>query len=175
MGRLGVAGVLASVAAIAAACLAFSGVAQAAAPTVTKKFGYTGTEQKFKVRAGVTSVEVKAVGGKGASGARTPGAGGLGAVVTGKLSVTPREVLYVEVGGTPTEVEGCAEEFGGGVQCVGGFNGGGSSSYGGGGGASDVREMSIGTEPSPGNEASLKSRLLVAAGGGGGGNEDHGL
>jgi hypothetical protein len=61
-------------------------------------------------------------------------------------------VLYVEVGGQP-------------------FNGGGSGSGvgGDGGGASDVRTVSIGAEPSPGDKESLESRLLVAGGGGGGG------
>src|SRR5205085_2310437 len=61
----------------------------------------------------------------------------------------PGQVLYVEVGGVP-------------------FNGGGASIEGGsGGGAPDVRTISMGAEPSPSDEASLDSRLLVAAGGGG--------
>jgi hypothetical protein len=113
------------------------------------KFTFTGAEQEFKVPAGVTSVEVEAVGSEGGTVADAA-PGGVGAIVTGKLAVTPEQVLYVEVGGVP-------------------FNGGGVSLGGKGGGASDVRTVSIGAEPSPGNEASLDSRLLVAAGGGGGG------
>jgi hypothetical protein len=120
----------------------------------TKTFTYTGKEQEFKVPAGVTSIEVVAVGSEGGT-ARYGAAGGVGAIVTGDLPVKPEQVLYVEVGGAP-------------------FNGGGLSrgNGGSGGGASDARTVSIGAEPSPGNEASLLSRLLVAAGGGGGGNRD---
>jgi hypothetical protein len=118
------------------------------------KFTYTGKEQEFEVPAGVTSIEVVAVGSQGESAAGLGGAGGVGAIVAGKLPVKPEQALYVEVGGVP-------------------FNGGGASEHGGkGGGASDVRTVSIGVEPSPGNEDSLNSRLLVAAGGGGGGFED---
>jgi hypothetical protein len=118
------------------------------------KFTYTGKEQEFKVPAGVTSVNVVAVGSHGESAAGLGGAAGAGAIVTGKLSVKPEQVLYVEVGGVP-------------------FNGGGGTRFGGkGGGASDVRTLSIGTEPSPGDEESLLTRLLVAAGGGGGGSEN---
>jgi uncharacterized repeat protein (TIGR01451 family) len=133
----------------------------------TKEFKYTGTEQQFKVPAGVTSVQVMAIGGAGGSGLTAPasapgGAGGLGAVVSGSLGVTAGETLYVEVGGN-----GASKTFG----AAGGFNGGGSTGFagGGGGGASDVRTVSIGAEPSPGNKESLEHRLLVAAGGGGGG------
>lgn len=133
----------------------------------TKTFGYTGEEQAFNVPAGVTSVHVVATGAPGAAGLSTTeheSLGGLGAIVSGTLAVTPEETLYVEVGGPPAGGD-CYFE----LRCVGGFNGGGTSFFGGGGGgASDVRTISIGAEPSPGNKASLESRLLVAAGGGGG-------
>jgi hypothetical protein len=133
---------------VAAATLLFS---SASALAVTQEFKFTGKEQEFKVPAGVTSVHVVALGSSGGK-AEHSASGGQGAVVTGDLTVKPEEVLYVEVGGLP-------------------FNGGGSSKEGGsGGGASDVRTVSIGAEPSPGNKASLESRLLVAAGGGGGGD-----
>jgi hypothetical protein len=126
----------------------------------TKEFKFTGEQQVFEVPAGVTSVHVVAVGGEGGSGAgvtgAAPGAGGLGAVVSSDLSVTPGQKLFVEVGGNGLE----GEEPSG----IGGFNGGGSSTFGGGGGgASDVRTESN-TEAK-----TLESRLLVAAGGGGGG------
>jgi hypothetical protein len=132
------------------------------------KFSFTGTEQEFEVPAGVTSVHVVAVGGAGGTGAskglvgnhNEGGPGGLGAVVSDNLGVTAGQTLYVEVGGN-----GESERIG----ASGGFNGGGTVLAGGGGGASDVRTASVGAGPSPGNEASLKSRLLVAAGGGGGG------
>lgn len=117
----------------------------------TKTFTYTGKEQEFKVPAGVTSVHVVAVGSAGEQGYEGA-AGGVGAIVSGNLTVKPEQLLYVEVGGIP-------------------FNGGGSGleEINRGGGASDVRTVSIGTEPSPGDEESLNSRLLIAAGGGGGG------
>jgi Glycine rich protein len=125
------------------------------------KFSYTGNEQQFKVPAGVTSIEVTAIGASGGMG-DNGSAGGRGAIVTGDLSVKKGETLYVLVGGVgPT---------GGFAPTGGGFNGGGGSEVagGGGGGASDVRTSSIGAEPSPGDKASLESRLIVAAGGGGG-------
>ncbi len=131
------------------AAMAF-GVVSASAETAV--FKYTGAEQKFKVPAGVTSVQVEAVGsGGGTAGSEHPVHGGVGAVVSGDLAVTPGQVLYVEVGGL---------EFNGGAHSVVSAAGGG---------ASDLRMVSIGAAESPGNEESLKSRLLVAAGGGGGG------
>ena len=133
--------------------------ASAFAESVT--FKSTGKEQEFKVPAEVTTVHVVAIGGEGGIGYSfngRGGAGGLGAVVSGDLGVKAGESLYVEVGGNGgpgKEAPGVAPRA---------FNGGGPSESGdGGGGASDVREVSIGAEPSPGNEASLKSRLLVAA------------
>jgi hypothetical protein len=102
------------------------------------------------VPAGVTTIHVVAQGGQGALGGSSTG--GLGAEVSGDLTVTAGDTLYVEVGGSGS---------GGGV---GGYNGGGSSSGGGGGGgASDVR-----TKPAS-DSGTLDSRLLVAAGAGGGG------
>ena len=132
---------------VTACCLALGLLGASSALAETKEFKYAGGQQEYKVPTGVTSVHVVAVGSQGES---LSGAGGVGAIVSGELSVTPAQTLYVEVGGVP-------------------FNGGGSF---GGGGASDVRTVSIGAEPSPGNEASLNSRLLVAAGGGGGAQED---
>jgi hypothetical protein len=122
----------------------------ASAQATTQTFTYTGSEQTFTVPAGVTSLEVVAVGGHGGNAAR---AGGAAAQVTGALSVTPGETLYVEVGGNGGE---------GGSYSTGGFNGGGEGA-GGGGGASDVRTSSREFGLSP------DDRLIVAAGGGGGG------
>ena len=149
-----IAGIYAGLVMAVAGMLVFS--ASAFAET---KFTYTGKEQEFVVPAGVMTLHVVAIGGAGAQeefGA--PGSGGLGAVVSGNVSVLPGETLYVEVGGQGSSGQG-------------GFNGGGEGPAlgAGGGGASDVRMVSIGAEPSPGGKASLESRLLVAAGGGGAG------
>ncbi len=141
---------------MAAGMLGFS--ASALAETKTDTFKYTGKEQAFVVPASVTSIHVVAIGGAGATASAGGAVGGRGAIVSGSLSVKPGRTLYVEVGGNAAS--------------TGGFNGGGSvdgAGPGAGGGASDIREVSIGHEPSPGSETSLKSRLLVAAGGGGGG------
>jgi hypothetical protein len=140
---------------------------------VTQQFKSTGKEQEFKVPAGVTSVHVVGIGAAGGNGTSIVGegleapesSGGRGGIVSGDLTVKPEQVLYIEVGGLPVGGARCIS-----AACIGGFNGGGSSTFGsGGGGASDVRTVSIGAEPSPGNKAALQSRLLVAAGGGGGG------
>ncbi len=121
-------------------------------------------EQMFTVPQSVDEIKIVATGAAGGSliGA---GAGGVGAVVSGELSVTPGEVLYVEVGGAPSDEITPKEKCEGETLCVGGFNGGGNAVPGdgaGGGGASDVRTMSRS------QGGSLGSRLLVAGGGGGG-------
>ena len=147
---------LVSAVAVAAACGAIAGAARATSVV----YSSTGAEQQFTVPAGVSSLHVVAVGGRGGAscvGAPAP-AGGYGATATADLHVSAREVLYVEVGGS-------------GGSCVpsggGGFNGGGNDGAGrgggGGGGASDVRTMPAAT---PG---SLTSRLVVAGAGGGAG------
>ncbi len=132
----------------------------------SQTFVFTGAEQTFVVPAGVTSVEVEAVGAAGADGELTvsgqlAGPGGAGASVTGTLVVTPGEILYVEVGGVG--------------QCNGsGSAGAGTQARGGdGGGASDVRRVPVGDEGGTfcgaQSMSSLDSRMIVAAGGGGGG------
>lgn len=125
-----------------------------AAQALTQTFSYTGAEQTFTVPSGVTSVNVTAVGGHGGSAAAS---GGAAAQVSGGLSVTPGETLYIEVGGN-----GIDGNPGGNTVSAGGFNGGAPGGAGG-GGASDVR-----TSPRTGG-LSPDSRLLVAAGGGGSG------
>jgi hypothetical protein len=130
--------------------------------TTTCTFDPTGAEATFKVPAGVSSVHVVATGAPGDT-AFGPASGGRGAQVSGDLTVTPDDTLYVNVGGAPTS-GGCAEISGDPAECVGGFNGGGTSIFGGGGGgASDVRAVASG------QDKSLSSRLIVAGGGGGGG------
>jgi hypothetical protein len=144
-------------AALCATVWALTSVASAQA--VTELFEYTGGEQEFEVPAGVTSIEVAAIGGKGGDAPLTGGGatqGGDAAEVIGTLSVTPGQILYIEVGGNGGDSDTTAE---------GGFNGGGNGG-GGGGGASDVR-----TSPRSVDLETEDTRLIVAAGGGGAGDE----
>jgi Glycine rich protein len=121
------------------------------AQATTTIFEFTGVEQTFRVPGGVHSIHVVAIGGSGGdSELLVPG--GAAAQVTGDISVTPGQTLYVEVGGRGQDGPGGA----------GGFNGG-ASGGGGGGGASDVRTSPLADGLSPDH------RLIVAAGGGGGG------
>jgi Glycine rich protein/Bacterial Ig domain len=120
-------------------------------------FFYTGGEQGYLVPAGVSSLSITAIGAPGGGPLSGGLAAGRGAVVAGVVTVSPGQVVYVEVGGS-------------GGSPVGGFNGGGDSgtasgiSVYGGGGASDVRTLSMSA-----GVISLNSRLIVAAGGGGSG------
>ena len=130
------------------------GAADARSEKHSQTFSFTGSEQTFKVPAGVTHLTITA---RGASGARgygflfaTPPPGGLGGIVIATISVTPRERLAIFVGGRGR---------------AGGFNGGGAGGGPGccagfGGGASDVRQ----------GGHSLADRVIVAAGGGGSGS-----
>lgn len=131
----------------------------ASAQPQSQTFEFTGGEQTFVVPDDVTEVTVEAWGAQGGiSQGRGPAgadAGGLGGLVTAKLTVTPGEMLAIFVGGTG------GDDFG---VHAGGFNGGGNGGGGlffdggGGGGASDVRQ---------GGNA-LAHRVIVAGGGGGG-------
>jgi hypothetical protein len=126
-----------------------------------KTFHYTGTEQPFKVPAGVTKLTVIALGAAGATDTSSSGSDndyfGRGGRVYAIIPVKSGETLYVVVGGQGST--------------TGGFNGGGKPGYTsyegscfGGGGASDVRE----------DGRALRERILVAAGGGGSGcNNDN--
>lgn len=125
------------------------------AQAATQTFNYTGGEQTFTVPAGVTSVEVTAIGGHGGNAAAS---GGAAAQVTGMLNVTSGETLYVEVGGNGAN----GNPNGGGSSVTGGFNGGAPGGAGG-GGASDVRTSARAQGLSP------DDRLIVAGGGGGSG------
>jgi hypothetical protein len=133
--------------------------------TTTCNFGSTGAEDTFKVPNSVSSIHVVATGAPGAVGGGGNGAGS-GAQVSGDLTVTPGQTLYVEVGGAPTG-PGTGECFPGSA-CIGGFNGGGATDSqnggGAGGGASDVRTVASS------QSGSLQSRLIVAGGGGGSGS-----
>lgn len=133
-------------------------------------FTYTGGEQTYTVPAGVTSLQVQAVGANGGDGpsgssGRTPG--GAGGMVIGDVAVAagaaiaPGDKLYVAVGGTATGNRG-------------GFNvgGHGQGNAGGGGGATEVRTCSRTATSCPYGVPSLLTRVIVAAGGGGAGGCD---
>jgi hypothetical protein len=68
------------------------GMFSSAQNTIT--FSYTGGPQTWVVPACISSITVTVAGGKG--GGST---GGNGAVVTGTLSVTPGQILQMNVGG----------------------------------------------------------------------------
>lgn len=135
----------------------------------------TGATGTYVVPAGITSLHVEAVGGKG--GGRPAGpvvspsrAGGFGAVVSGDIPVVPGQTLYVYVAGNGAEGNESFEETAGGANGGGGSEGFGSGA-GGGGGASDVRTI-VAPSSAP-QTTSLESRLLVAAGGGGGASAEN--
>lgn len=125
-------------------------------------FSCTGAAQSWTVPAGITSAAFDIFGAQGGIGGgmrTTLAQGGKGGETTGTITVTPGEVLQVNVG--------CAgQQSPGSTSGAGGFNGGAAggtgtnSGGGGGGGATDIRRGS--------------TRLLVAGGGGGGGGDDPG-
>ncbi len=127
-----------------------------------------GLEDTFTVPAGVETIHVVAVGGKGGNASFGQSTGGFGAQVTADIAVVPGTRLYVAVAGNA----GSQAEAG--IPGTGGFNGGGAGTYNppgntgsaGGGGASDVRSTPRDTA------GSLDTRLVVAGGGGGAGGHD---
>jgi hypothetical protein len=107
-------------------------------------------EYAFKVPADVNSLEVRAIGGKGAEALNGPSAGGFGAEVSSELEVNAGSQLEVRVAGN-------------GVLSQGGYGGGGwGTSYAGGGGGGGGASAII----DPEND---EEEMLVAGGGGGGG------
>ena len=151
----------------AAATCTGSGVSR----TCTVTYTYTGTEQRFHVPAGVTSITAVVDGAAGGGVVRLAAIGGNGASVTKTLAVTAGHILFVEVGGPGANSAPA-------VDSAGGFNGGGLApvyyggfydlTAGGGGGASDVRTVASSAP------ASLASRLVIAGAGGGGGPDGNG-
>jgi hypothetical protein len=121
----------------------------------TYTFVYTGALQQFVVPNRVTSIQVNAIGALGGTGGGGQ-PGGAGANITSTINVTPGQILYIVVGGSPGQSATAKYGFGG--------NGGvanSTSGFGGaGGGLSGVFSSS-----SPSN-----SNALVVAGGGGGGS-----
>lgn len=118
---------------------------------VSDTFRFTGTQQGFKVPAGVSSVSIQAYGAQGGgSTSCSINSSGAGGYSSGTLGVNAGDSLFVFVGGQPNvSID---------AQPPGGYNGGGSGERaGGGGGASDVRTGGI----------SLSNRVIIAGGGGG--------
>jgi len=117
-------------------------------------FNYTGSAQTYTVPSGITQISVVVKGAEGNGNANNNLSGGLGGEVTGTMTVTPCEILQINVGG-------------GGVNNTvnGGWNGGGAGGVGGcsqatgagGGGASDIRVPPY----------ALTNRMVVGGGGGG--------
>ena len=115
-------------------------------------FNFTGSYATWGVPLDVTQISFSLTG---ASGGNSYGAytvyGGLGATITGNLSVTSGQTLYIFVGGYGDDSNATA---------LGGFNGGGAGSIGtgsGGGGATDIRL----------GNSDMAYRVAVAGGGGG--------
>lgn len=128
-----------------------------AADPVDVTFNSTGAEQSWTVPAGVTTIHVVLVGGRGGSNA---GSAGAADIVSGDLDVTAGNVLFLEVAGNganATSTTGAAGGFNGGAPGGAGTVAGGA----GGGGASDIRTIARAIT------GTLDSRLVVAAGGGG--------
>jgi len=117
---------------------------------------YASGDNLFHVPAGVASIHVVAIGGRGGSGFLPDSGPGHGAKVSADLAIAGGSSLHAVVGGNggPMTADGAAS--------AAGANGGGDGGRGltchasGGGGASDLR-----------TDATLASRILVAGGGGG--------
>ena len=149
---LAAAAVLAAVVPAQAAPAALPAGCTAASGTVTCTYTANGQTQ-FTVPPGVSSLTATVVGAQGGADFGLSQPGGLGAVATGTLTVTPAQTLYLEVG-----VLGGAAG-----QLFPGFDDSGA-----GGGESDVRTCPAAGTCSSGT--TLASRLLVAGGGGGSGD-----
>jgi hypothetical protein len=121
----------------------------------SETFNYTGGPQIYVVPEGVTTIAVTLEGAAG----ETPhggGQGGQGGRVRASITVTPGEVLEIQVGGQG----GSGNSYNGG--------GGGAGS---GGGATDIRRPNFNTTSSCAYTltCTYSDRIIVAGGGGGGG------
>jgi hypothetical protein len=157
------------------------GVYSAAGFTGTCTYTGAGTEATFGVPAGVTNLDVTAIGARGGSGGAqgNPGLGGEGAKVTNPaLAVQPGATLYVDIGAPgsdnsddeslcPSNAPGGLRDGGaGGAGCGNDFGGGG------GGGSSDLsKEPLAGPDKVTPTGNAQDPRLVVAGGGGGGGGQ----
>lgn len=122
-------------------------------------FSYTGAVQSYVVPIGIDRVEFELFGAGGGNGLGfwSYAKGGTGALVTGSLSVSLGDTLYIFVGGAGSpSLANWGDPSGTGF---GGWNGGGRSTLvgAGGGGATDIRL----------NATALADRIAAAGGGGG--------
>ena len=104
---------------------AASGDCTTTGATTTCTYTFTGAEQTFTVPAGITSIQVTAIGASGGvNGYHPETPAGRGAQVSGTLAgLSGGPTLYIDVGGAPTAA-GCPLSL---IPCNGGFNGGGWS------------------------------------------------
>jgi len=133
--------------------LSRNGLMSSSAPSSTYTFSwngltnyYTGSVQTLTVPACATSMTVTAIGGGAVNYSQgsicgTTQIAGLGASLTGTITVVPGDVLDIIVGGAGTDPECCSQNLG----CYGASGGGGTYIW-----------------------DATSSTLLVAAGGGGG-------
>lgn len=117
-----------------------------------EQFTYTGNIQTWTVPDNVSTITVTATGARGGDSTAS-GAGGNGAAISTRVSVTPGSTLYVVVGGTPNSNGVARYGYGG------NGSGGTASNGGGGGGLSGVFTTST---------PSIANAIVVAGGGGGG-------
>jgi len=146
-------------AAAAAAAALPAGCGQTGA-TVSCTYGFTGGEQSFTVPSGVSAVQVSAIGAAGApsyGGAQ----GGRASQVTGTLTVTAGQVLFVEVAVCLSMTRAAIPWR----RAWAGSTAAGPAA------SAAVAAAPPTCAPSPGSQPnSLASRLLAAGAGGGGGN-----
>ena len=135
---------------IVAATLSFFSVGVSAQIT---SFGYTGSVQYYTVPAGITSISVDVVAGKG--GGSEYGNGGAAGRIQCIMTVTPLTTYSIFVGAVGSGVGNDGGAYG---TNGGPYVGGNGSGFGGGGGGS--------------SEIVLGGTRLVVAGGGGGGSWD---
>lgn len=121
----------------------------------SSEYDYTGTVQEFKAYF-PGQYRVQLWGAQGGSYNETEG--GKGAYTDGTITLAKGDILYVYVGGTTTDRNPGYNGGGRGGTTGDGYNTGG-------GGATDVRLLS--GDGAWDDEASLKSRIMVAAGGSG--------
>lgn len=145
-------------------------IAEVPCVPITTEYEFIGAAQTYTVPLGVTQLVVDLYGAQGGNNGGSNASGAGGGRVSCILTVTPGEVLQVNVGGKPDVTNPATS--------TGGWNGGGNgatngsnSGGGGGGGATDIRRSPYG----------LANRLVVAGGGGGAGgngvvnNQAHGF
>lgn len=85
------------------------------APAQVTTFNYTGSNQSYTVPAGVTNIQIECYGAEGGMGNDgVISAGGLGAYISGEISVTPGETLTVIVGEKGEDGVGSLDGGGGG-------------------------------------------------------------